>query len=323
MAINDNDIERELAKYRVYVAGVELQHPFLPAAGFSKLLDGRDGVKAVARSAAAAVMLGSITEEPRTGYGGNDYLYDGNRGYSWNARGLPNLGLKNYQECMPEIVAVCRGEGKPLFVSVAGFSGSEYARLADFAWGQEADVIELNVSCPNLLKGADSAEGCVELPLCYNPELLEEVLDQVEGAIGKEARVAVKLSYFLDPTALAQAVKLIVKFKTVRAITAINTIPVHVFNKIQDASVPSGLPRFGALGGSIVKPYALRQVGLLRQMCPPEIDIIGVGGVATVQDFKRYKENGAVAVQVGTALFEKGVRLFDDLLWELLVVEET
>jgi len=105
------------------VAGIRLEHPLMNAAGTCKSLQ---DVKDLSRSASAAVMVGSITMEPRTGNTGD--VYWAGPMFSLNSLSLPNRGAPFYKEVIPEMVACAHDKGKPLFVSVAGFSPEEYTR---------------------------------------------------------------------------------------------------------------------------------------------------------------------------------------------------
>src|SRR3989344_3127833 len=109
------------------------------AAGTCKLLE---DVQRLSRSATSAIMVGSITKEERTGNEGDVYWADSI--HSINSLGLPNRGAAYYAAHLPSMVRVAHDEGKPLFVSVAGFSPEEYAHLTEVALKGGADLVELN-----------------------------------------------------------------------------------------------------------------------------------------------------------------------------------
>ncbi len=296
---------------KVNLAGIPLEHPLMNAAGTCKLLQGPDGVRELARSAAAAIMVGGITVEQREGNEGE--VYWANELFSLNSLGWPNRGKLYYQQHLPEMVAVAHGAGKPLFVNVGGFNPSEYAILAELAFEGGADLVELDLSDPNLWQN-----GKQKLIPCFDPRLVDEILHRVEEKVGSEAKVAVKLSPFSDPFGLSEVARVIGQSKLVKAVTAVNTFPnaLSYDEKGKPRITPGG--GLAGLAGPAIKPIALGQVKQLRGMLPEHIDIIGVGGISTGRDILDYFKAGAVAVQVATALLEKRAKIFSLLLTELI-----
>lgn len=322
--MDEKELEALLDALRVDLAGLSLEHGLMNGAGTVKLIDGEEGLRAFARSAAAAIMVGSITYAARTGY--SDYRdkdYFRGEYYSLNARGLPNPGIEYYREYLPEMVAIAHNEDnknpglepKPLFVSVVGFDIFEWAALSQLGFDAGVDLVELNFSCPHVRQDSEWFES----PVCYNLELVHQILSCVQKAVGKDARVAVKLSYFPDRVALQKAVELIISFEMVKVITAINTLPL-AYGYDEQGNPRLGSTGFGSLGGEAIKPLGVGQVKLLRKMCPDIIDIIGAGGVVTIPGFKEYQRAGAKVVQICTTALDKGPRIFSDLLYELVGV---
>lgn len=75
------------------------------------------------------------------------------RRFSLNSLGLPNPGGRYYEKYLPEMAKVVHDVNKHLFVSVAGFTPDEYSVLAKIAEAGGADLIELNLGCPNVWAG--------------------------------------------------------------------------------------------------------------------------------------------------------------------------
>ena len=147
---------------KVNLAGMSLEHPLMNAAGTCKLLEGQEGFNELVRSATAAIMVGSITLEPRPGNSGNVFWSDDL--FSLNSSGLPNPGLEYYQNHLPKMLSLARQAPKPLFVSIVGFSVEEYVQLTEFALATGADLVELNLSCPNIWD-----EGRQKSLACFDP----------------------------------------------------------------------------------------------------------------------------------------------------------
>lgn len=297
---------------KVNLAGICLEHPLMNAAGTCKLLEGREGVKELARSNTAAVMVGTITLEERGGNSGE--VYWANEIFSLNSMGWPNPGRLYYQGHLPEMVNVSHNEGKPLFVSVGGFSPIEYAILAELALGGGADLVELDLGCPNITGEGNQKK---RIP-CFDSQLIEEILCCVEEMIGKKARVAVKLSPFSDPFALAETAEIIGKWEVVKVVTSTNTFPNALSYDERGNHRITPAEGFAALGGPALKPIGLGQVKQLRYLLPNRIDIIGTGGIVNGSDILDYKRAGAVCVQIATALLERRLKVFDQLLTEFI-----
>ncbi|MEX0587170.1 MAG: dihydroorotate dehydrogenase [Patescibacteria group bacterium] len=291
------------------IAGIALDHPLMNAAGTCKLLE---EAQALSRSAAAAVMVGSITLQPRSGHSGNVYWSGAH--YSLNSLGLPNRGAEYYQKVLPQMADAAHQEGKPLFVSVAGFSPREYAELANLAFEKGADLVELNLSCPNVWRS-----GAQERVICFSSALVAKVLRRVEERVGPEAKVAAKLSPFSDPLALAKVAEVLSRSKIIKAVTAVNTFP-NALGYAGEEPVISAGDGFAGLGGPALKPIGLGQVRQLRRLLPDYIQIIGVGGITHGQDIWEYLKSGAAATQVATAYLERQERVFSALLGELLEI---
>lgn len=289
------------------VAGIRLEHPLMNAAGTCKMLE---DVRELSRSASAAIMVGSITMEPRTGNSGD--VYWAGSMFSLNSLGLPNRGAPYYREAIPEMVSVAHGEGKPLFVSVAGFSPEEYANLAELAFRGGADLVELNLGCPNVWQSSTQKRIA-----CFDRVLVSEVLRCVEEKVGADAKVSVKVSPFSDPFALAEVAQVICASKLAKAVTAVNTFPnAFSYNGTKPRITPGG--GLAGFAGPAMKPIGLGQVRQLRGLLPECIQIIGVGGITHGQDIREYRESGAVATQVATAYLEQHEQVFSSLLGELL-----
>ncbi len=265
------------------IAGISLAHPVFNAAGPWKTLT---DIQRLATSKSAAVLVGSITLKPRLG---NTRAYHRDNGFSLNSFGLPNKGLPFYKRELPKMARVAHEAGKPFFVSIAGTTGTEFAILAHEAEKAGADMLELNVSCPN-------ATGHL---ICFSPRDLRTVL----SVVGKTVRIpfSVKVSPFSDPHSLAECAKILER-SAARAIVTSNTFP--------NASAKHF---YGGLSGAALKPIALGQVRQLKKLLPKRISIIGVGGIQNKNDVKEFLNAGADAVQIATLLYEKGPAVFKKL----------
>ncbi|MEV4419730.1 tRNA-dihydrouridine synthase [Patulibacter sp. NPDC049589] len=286
------------------VAGVALEHPVLNAAGTAK---SRDDVARLARSPVAAVTLGSITKEPRDGNAGE--VYASRSGYAVNALGMPNRGSAFYRDLLPELAATTRAAGKPLIVSVAGFSPDECGELAHLAGDGGADLVELNLGCPNVW-----SEGEQERIMSFDPELVSRSL---RAAAGTAVPVGVKLSPLSDPVLLAEVASAAADAGA-RFVVSCNTFPNGLV--VRTDGRPAIDVGFGGVSGGAMKPIALGQVAQLRSLLPTEVDIVGCGGVRSGQDVRDLLAAGAAAVGLATTYWDaaEDPGVFTDLLADWL-----
>lgn len=284
------------------LAGVPLEHPLLNAAGTAKSVA---EVERLARSAVSAVTVGSITVEPRDGNAGE--VFTARDGYAVNALGMPNRGAAFYRDALPEMAALTRDAGKPLIVSVAGFSPDEYATLAALSATAGADLVELNLGCPNVWD-----DGSQHRIASFDPELVARTAT-VAVAAADGVPVGVKLSPLSDPTLLAEVAGTLVD-AGVRFVVSCNTFPNGLALRPDGRSAID--VEYGGVSGGAMKPIALGQVGQLRRLLPPTVDLVGAGGVRRGEDIDDFRHAGAVAVGAATLFWTAGEdpRCFGDLL---------
>jgi dihydroorotate dehydrogenase len=286
------------------LAGVALEHPLLNAAGTAKTLD---DVVRLARSPVSAVTVGSITLRERAGNAGE--VYATRPGHAVNALGMPNRGAPFYRDELPRMAEAAHAAGKPLIVSVAGFSPDEYGELAHLAAGAGADLVELNLGCPNVWEG-----GHQERIASFDPDLVGRSL---AAAGGIDVPLGAKLSPLADPVLLREVAGVLASSPAAFVVSC-NTFPNGL------AVHPDGRPAidvgFGGVSGAAMKPIALGQVAQLRALLPPEVDLVGCGGVRRGEDLRDLVHVGAAAVGVATAFWDAGEDpgVFGDLLADWL-----
>jgi dihydroorotate dehydrogenase (fumarate) len=286
------------------VAGVALEHPVVNAAGTAKSLD---DVTRLARSPVAAVTLGSITKAARDGTAGE--VFASRPGYAVNALGMPNRGAAFYRDVLPEMAGVVHAAGKPLIVSVAGFSPEENGELAHLAADGGCDLVELNLGCPNVWDGGEQKRI-----MSFDPDLVARSL---EAAAGAGAPVGVKLSPLSDPVLLAE-VAAAAAGAGARFVVSCNTFPNGLV--LRDDGRPAIDVGFGGVSGAAMKPVALGQVSQLCALLPDDVDVVGCGGVRTGRDVRDLLATGAVATGLATAFWDAGEDpgVFADLLADWL-----
>ena len=282
----------------VTIAGVKFPTCFMNASG--ALCVTREELIALGQSRAGAIVTKSMTLEPR---GGNpEPRYYGFPGGSINSMGLPNLGYRAYAEMIPELTRF----GKPVIASIAGLCEDDFLTMARAINQARPDLIEVNLSCPNIPGKPQIA---------YDPVDSERLLKRVRPLI--TVPMGVKLPPYFDPAHHAVMAE-VIRRCGVDYLNLINSVgnglvvdPKHETPVIK----PKG--GFGGLGGSLIKPVALANVRAFWKLLEGRIPIIGTGGVVQGVDAFEHVLCGASAVQVGTALVEEGVAVFERLEREL------
>ncbi len=200
-----------------------------------------------------------------------------------NSVGLQNGGVKKFLEYeMPNLVT----KDTRIIANIAGATVEECAELAAMLEGSAVDLIELNISCPNVKAGgAAFGTDCT---------IAGQVTRAVKDATSKP--LMVKLSP--NVTSITDIAKS-VEANGADAVSLINTL---LGMRID---IKTGRPilknNVGGLSGPAVFPVAVRMVWQVANAV--KIPVMGMGGVATWEDAVEIMMAGASAVQVGAAIF--------------------
>jgi dihydroorotate dehydrogenase (NAD+) catalytic subunit len=281
----------------------ELNTPFVLASGIigtSETLLVR-----AARSGAGMVTAKSCSLAPRAGHQ-NPVAVDWGGGVL-NAIGLTNPGVEVEVEMLTRARPKLHDLGVPLIASVFAGTVAEFAEAAARIAEAQPDLIEINISCPNVGDEFGTPfSGTVESAAAVT----EAVRARVSGPI------AIKLAPNVPDIARIAAA---VEAAGADAITAINTMPGMVIDAV--AGRPFLSNRVGGISGPAFKPIALRCVYEIAQAV--SIPIIGTGGVSSGLDVAEMLMAGATVVGVGTAVYSRGVLAMQEIGAELVAFMET
>lgn len=201
-----------------------------------------------------------------------------------NSVGLQNPGVDAFiAEELPEL----RKHDLAVIANISGNTPEEYGVMCEKLSAAGVDMIEVNISCPNVKAGG--------LAYGTRPELAAEVTQVAKAHAGK-VPVMVKLSpNVTDITEIARAVE----DGGADAVSLINTlrgmrIDVNTHRPILKMNT-------GGMSGPAVLPVAVRMVWEVAQAV--KIPILGMGGVSRGEDAAQLMLAGATAVAVGTAMF--------------------
>jgi len=263
----------------VSIAGVRLPNPVLPASGTYEIDEPHDGFFSAGEL--GALVNKTIFREPRAG-NPPPRIWETPSGML-NAIGIPSKGLAWFlSEELPRL----RRLGPPVIASIAGNDLAEFAEVAGAVGESElADLLELDLSCPNLRDG---------IPWATNPDRLREVLAAVRQAtrLPLIAKLSPNVRSVADMAAVAEA-------SGAAAVSLVNTY--------QGMAIDLGTRRpalgnlTGGLSGPAIRPLAVYAV--YSSYSRIRIPIIGMGGIAVWQDAVEFLLAGATAVAVGTQNF--------------------
>ncbi|MBR0598786.1 dihydroorotate dehydrogenase [Clostridiales bacterium BAD-6] len=198
-----------------------------------------------------------------------------------NSIGLQNPGIDVF---IKEELPFLEQFDTALIVNVAGRTVEEYCEVVEKLNDTKADMLEINISCPNIKEGGIS--------FGTDPKMAAEVTKQVKTRSQKP--ILMKLTPNVgDVAEIARAVE----SEGADGISLINTLlgmRIDVHKK-----TPVLFNRMGGLSGPAVKPVAVRMVYQVRRAVT--IPIVGMGGIMSGEDAVEFIMAGADAVSVGTA----------------------
>lgn len=268
-------------------------------------------VGALLTAALTHIVLGSITVEPRHGNPAPNFWLSPDGRYALNARGLPGPGLEYYAVHLPLIAAEVRAAGKELVVSITSTKSEDDWKLLANAC-RDADALEINLSCPNKWR-----DGVNERVIAEDPALVARILDDVQ-AEAPLTDLWVKLPPYQNPesnTVLAEICAAIGERDCVNAVVSCNTHGGHAPPRGPDGAPVISMPAAGK-SGRWLRNWSLAQNRAVDRMLR-HVPRIGVGGIYTGRDLEDYRLAGVRGVQIGTAFFQYGPRIFSDVLQEV------
>jgi dihydroorotate dehydrogenase (NAD+) catalytic subunit len=265
----------------VVIAGVRFQNPVIAASGTFGY--GREYRELLDVSRLGGICTKGLTLKPRQGNTGRR-LHETPSGLL-NSIGLENPGIPAFLE---EELPALRKLGPAVIANLSGSDVEEYAEGARLLDASSVDMIELNISCPNVKKGG--------MAFGLDPESAAPVTAAVRKAAAHKP-LMVKLSPNAPDMAAvaracvdagADALSLVNTFKAM-------VIDIHTRKPVFD-NVTAGL------SGPAIRPIALCMVWELRERFPA-VPLVGMGGIACAEDALEFLIAGAAAVQVGSTTF--------------------
>ena len=264
---------------RVNIAGVELKNPVMTASGtfgsgeeYSEFVDLNRLGAVVTKGVANVPWPGNATPRVAETYGG-----------MMNAIGLQNPGIDVF--CKRDIPFLQKYDTK-IIVNVCGHAPEEYLAVVERLAEEKSDMMEINISCPNVNAGF--------LAFGQDPKHVEELTAEIK----KIAKQPVIMKLTPNVTDIAEIA---------RAAEAGGADAVSLINTLTGMKIDVNRRTFalanktGGVSGPAVHPIAVRMVYQVANAV--KIPVIGMGGVTTAEDALEFILAGATGVAVGTANF--------------------
>ena len=269
------------------VGTIKLDKPAMLASGILGI--SLDVFNRLYRSGAGAVVTKSLSNEPWEGYP-NPTIFSVNGGGWMNAVGLSNPGASNFAKMIES------NKDVPIIVSLVGSIPEDFEMMINEFKNCNVTAFELNLSCPHVAK--------VGLEVGDDPELVKKIVTTVKNSTNVPAIAKVGLG----TTNYLNTVKIAVD-SGINAITAINTVRAMAIDVETQRPILSN--KFGGLSGTPIKPIALRCVYEITSKY--NVPVIGCGGISTWEDAVEFFLAGASAIQLGSAIGDNWINVFDDI----------
>jgi len=269
------------------VGQIHLERPVMLASGILGI--SLDVFNRIYRSGAGAVVTKSLSKEPWEGYSNPTIFSVGGGGWI-NAVGLSNPGAPNFAKMIEN------NKDVPIIVSLVGSIPEDFEFMVNEFTNCSVTGYELNLSCPHVAK--------VGLEVGDDPELVKKIVSTVKKSTNVPviAKVGLGTTNYLDTVGIAID-------SGIDAITAINTVRAMAVDV--DTQKPILSNKFGGLSGTPIKPIALRCVYEISSKY--NIPIIGCGGISTWEDAVEFFLAGASAIQIGSAVGDRWVDVFNEI----------
>jgi len=269
------------------IGAIKLERPTMLASGILGI--SLDVFNRLYRAGIGAVVTKSLSKEPWEGYP-NPTIFSVKGGGWLNAVGLSNPGAEYFAKMIPSDNKI------PIIVSLVGSIEEDFEFMIKKFANSKILGYELNLSCPHVAK--------VGLEVGDDPELVKKIVKKVKTTTNLPiiAKVGLGTTHYLDTVKAACEAG-------IDAITAINTLRAMAIDVETERPILSN--KIGGLSGSPIKPIAVRCVYEISKQY--EIPIIGCGGISDWEDAVEFILAGASAVQIGSAVGDNWIQVFDEI----------
>ncbi len=269
------------------IGSIHIDNPTMLASGILGI--SIDVFNRIYNSGAGAVVTKSLSKKPMIGYSNPTMLSI--KGGGWlNAIGLSNPGINYFAKILSQ------NKDIPIIVNLVGSTIKDFDVMIKKLNNLKILAYELNLSCPHVEK--------VGLDVGDDPELVRAIIKNIKSItkIPVIAKIGLGSINYLDTVDAACE-------SGVDAITAINTLRAMAIDI--ETMEPILSNKIGGLSGSPIKTIAIRCVYEITSKY--KIPVIGCGGISTWEDAVEFILAGASAIQIGSSINTKWIKIFSDI----------
>ena len=263
----------------VNIAGVELKNPIMTASGtfgsgeeYSEFVDLNKLGAVVTKGVANVPWQGNPTPRIAETYGG-----------MLNSIGLQNPGI---DVLIKRDIPFLKKFDTKIVVNVCGKTTEDYCEVVERLSQEEVDLLEINISCPNVKEGG--------IAFGQNPAAVEAITKELK----KRAKQPIIMKLSPNVTDITEKAKA-AEAGGADALSLINTLTGMKIDIHKKAFALAN--KTGGLSGPAIKPIAIRMVYQVANAV--KLPIIGMGGISNTEDAIEFLMAGANAVAVGTMNF--------------------
>jgi len=283
--------------------GAKFPNPTVLASGILGVIG--DSLKNVAEIGAGGVTSKSVWLERHEGHKNPTMM--GSEHFYINAVGLPDGGIDKAREELGKYLEWknSQPEGKrvPLIGNIVAGTIADFENIAGQMAEIGPDIIEVNISCPNVEDEFGRPFACVTADAAE--------VTRIVKSVSKNIPVAIKLS---PNVANIGEIAAACEKQGADAITAVNTFGPGMVIDI-DTAEPILANKVGGVSGPGIKPLAVKRVWDVAQAV--SIPVIGMGGVLSGRDVVEFMMAGASLVGIGAGVFYRGSEIFSDVMLEV------
>lgn len=285
-----------MANLKVQFCGKEFTNPTVLASGIMGVTSA--SWKTVVNSGAGGITTKSVWLNEHRGHKNPTIITTEN--YALNAVGLPDAGVEKAKEEIQDYLA---DKKAPLIVSVVGGKVDEFKEIAEKIVQLPVDLIEVNISCPNV-------EGELGRPFACVAGDAASVIKAVKTVSGSVPVIAKLSPNVTDIREIAASCAL----AGVDGFCVINTLGPGLAINLE-TRVPVLANKVGGISGPAIKPLAVKMTHDVYK--ETGLPIIGTGGITTGEDALEIMMAGATLVGVGTAVYYRGIDVFRKITKEM------
>lgn len=269
--------------------GVKFKNPLVLASGILGVTGA--SLKNAVKHGAGGVTTKSIWRQGHQGH--SNPIIIANDHFMLNAVGLPDAGI---EKAHIEIGNYLKNKPAPLIANIVESKIEYFAEVAEMVSALHPDIIEVNISCPNVEDEFGRPFAC-------------SVIDAaaVTAAVRKRTKLPIVIKLSPNVPNIAEIARAVVDAGA-DGICAINTVGPGMLIDLETRE-PILANKVGGISGPAIKPIAIKAVYDIHKALP-KVPIIGTGGVLTGEDALEMIMVGATLVGMGTAVYYRDIQCF-------------